>query len=63
MNLAYKITTYGNKPCVCLFNPPQYLDVDDLVQWMVDTRDDDPDLYAALVPIYFQLKKLPCPAE
>jgi hypothetical protein len=36
---------------------PQYLDEADLLQWMRESRDDDPELYAELVRIYFELKK------
>lgn len=61
--LDYKITIFGGKPCVYLHDANQYLDAADLVQWMRETRDDDPDLYAALVKIYFQLRKLPHPTD
>ena len=62
-NLKYDIIAFNGLPCVKLHNPPQYLDADDLAAWMVDTRDDDPDLYAELVQVYFQLRKHPCPTD
>ena len=57
MKLAYKIRVIDGKRVVYLSDPPQYLDACDLWQWMVETRDDNPDLYAQLVHIYFLLKK------
>jgi hypothetical protein len=33
------------------------LDAADVLAWMNDVRDDEPDLYQELVHVYFQLRK------
>jgi hypothetical protein len=54
--LSYKIITRDGKRLMYLHDdPPQYLSPADLWRWLVDTRDDDPALYAELVPVYCQL--------
>ncbi len=57
MKIAYQIIEKDNRRLVRLDNPPQYLDASDLWQWLKETRDDNPDLYATLVHVYFLLKK------
>ena len=56
--MNYEIIQKDGKRFVYLnSDPPQYLDAADLWQWLKETRDDDPDLYAELVHAYFLLKK------
>lgn len=55
MRLTYEIVKRDQKRFVYLSEVPQYLDCDDLVSWMREVRDDDPDLYAELVPLYIAL--------
>lgn len=58
MRLLYEIRWKDeNKFVYLICDPPQYLDEPDLFQWMRETRDDDPDLYAEIVQAYFQWKK------
>jgi hypothetical protein len=60
--LTYKILEKPGKRFVYLYcDPPQTMDADEVFQWMKETRDDDPDLYAELVHIYFLLRKTPLP--
>ena len=37
--------------------PDFVLDSEDVLMWLNDVRDDEPDLYQELVHIYFQLRK------
>jgi hypothetical protein len=57
--MTYTIVKRGSETCVYLtsVDPPQYLNETDLSQWMRDTRDDNPDLYAELVSAFMQLRK------
>jgi hypothetical protein len=55
--LDYRIVTKDQKRLVYLPDPPQYLDACDVWMWMVETRDEDSDLYAEIVQMYFKLKK------
>ena len=55
--IKYKIVQKDCQRFVYLFDPPQYLDAIDMSQWLRETRDDDPDLYAQLVHAYVLLTK------
>lgn len=57
--MTYTIVKRGSETCVYLtsVDPPQYLNESELSQWMRDTRDDNPDLYAELVSAFVQLRK------
>ncbi len=55
--MTYEIRLKDNARYLYLHNPPQYLDAADLWQWLIDTRDDDPELYAELVHVYILLTK------
>jgi hypothetical protein len=55
--LSYRIITKDCKRLVYLSDPPQYLDDQDVWEWLAEKRDEDPDLYAEIVQMYFQLKK------
>lgn len=57
MEITYLITLKDDKLCVYLYDPPQRLDADEVLQWMAEIRDDQPDLYALLVRLYFKLTK------
>ena len=55
--LQYKIVQKDCQQFVYLPHVPQYLDEADMSQWLRETRDDDPDLYAQLVHAYVLLTK------
>jgi hypothetical protein len=62
--MSFEIVQKDGKRFVYLPHVPQYLDRTELVQWMRDTRDDQPDLYAELVHAYMLLvKPLPHPKQ
>ena len=63
--MTYKIVVKGSELFVYLssVDPPQYLNKDDMLEWMRETRDDNPDLYAELVSAYVALSKATPPQK
>jgi hypothetical protein len=57
MKLDYQLVQKDQKRFVYLSECGQRLDAADLWQWMKETRDEDPELYAQLVHAYVLLTK------
>ena len=63
--MTYKLVMHDGEMCAYLYtiDPPQYLTLDDLINWMRDKRDEDPDLHAELVQAYVALSKATPPSK
>lgn len=62
MSIPYSFVTQGDQRFVKISDPPQLMDRNELWKWMVELRDDCPDLYAELVHVYILLTK-PAPVR
>ena len=51
------LTHFEGKPVVKMFDPPQYMTLEELGNWMLPYREDDPDYYSELVSVYVMLDK------
>ena len=57
--MNFEIVTTSAGRFVKISDPPQLMSRDDLWQWMIDARDDNPNLYAHLVHAYIVLTTPP----
>ena len=60
MKIHYEIRFLGYDPCVYLFSdPPQYLSPHDLLEWAIEVKDRDQELYQQIAAAYRDLTSPP----